>query len=376
MRVSYINGVFVNHDAISNAIRDEVTWLLSVPGNEVRLFSYACDFQELPVKVVSDLKDVVFDTFFQQSDIVIFHFGVFYPLFNILPVVPKTAKTIVVFHNITPKEYLPVSAHETIDKSFQQMSNIAFATHVVCVSQINQEVLSSNGINVPSTVLPLALRGGRELPKRKPSFDDGVSRILYVGRLVKSKGPCDLLTALSIVLAERYDIFLEVDFVGNLKFSDPDVLDYVRSASEELLARFGRRLVINFHGDATELVKNNLLARADIFVLPTRHEGFCVPILEAFENGCCVLAYDNSNVPYISGGFAKLVPTGDVTSLAREVSATLDLNRSAEWIKQGGYANYCSDLSDYCKQFDPKEVSKRFLHLVDDISRQSRISYA
>lgn len=376
MRVSYINGVCVNHDAISNAIRDEVTWLLSVPGNEVRLFTYACDFQELPFKIVSDLKDVVFDTFFQQSDIVIFHFGVFYPLFNILPVVPKTAKTIVVFHNITPKEYLPVSAHETIDKSFQQMSNIAFATHVVCDSQINQEVLSSNGINVPSTVLPLALRGKRELAKPKPSFDDGVSRILFVGRLVRSKGPVDLLIALSTVLAERQDIVLEVDFVGNLKFSDPDVLDHVRSVSEELLARFCGRLVINLHGDATETKKNNLLARADLFVLPTRHEGFCVPILEAFENGCSVVAYDNSNVPYISGGFAWLVPSGDVTSLAREISHTLDSTRSEEWTTHGGYENYCSDLSGYCKQFEPDKVRRRFLNLVKDVFRQTGVSSA
>lgn len=374
MRVSYVHGVCVKNDAISNSIRDEIAWLLSVTGNEIRLFTYACDFQELPLKIVSDLKDVVFDTFFQQSDIVIFHFGVFYPLFNILPVVPKTAKTIVVFHNITPKEYLPVSAHETIDKSFQQMSNIAFATHVVCDSKINQEVLSSNGINVPSTVLPLALRGGRDLPKRKPSFDDGVSRILFVGRLVKSKGPCDLLTAVSMVLAERDDIFLEVDFVGNLKFSDQDVVAELRTASEELQAQFGKRLVINLNGDATESVKNVLLARADLFVLPTRHEGFCVPILEAFENGCGVVAYDNSNVPYISGGFAKLVPTGDVDLLAQAISDTLDLTRSEEWMKSG-YTSYCSDLSNYCTKFDPENVSQRFFHLVADVSRQSGIPY-
>ena len=330
----------------------------------------------MPFKIVSDLKDVVFDTFFQQSDIVIFHFGVFYPLFNILPVVPKTAKTIVVFHNITPKEYLPVSAHETIDKSFEQMSNIAFASHVVCVSQITLEVLSSAGINVPSTVLPLALRGRRQLPKCKPSFDDGVSRIVFIGRLVKSKGPVDLLIAVSTVLAERNDIFLEVDFVGNLKFSDQNVLNEVQAAHEALRARFGRRLEVNLYGDATEQEKNDLLARADLFVLPTRHEGFCVPILEAFENGCCVVAYDNSNVPYISGGFAKLVSTGDVNLLAQAISDTLDLTRSEEWMTKGGYTSYCSDLSNYCKKFDPEKVGKKFLHLVADVCRKSGISYA
>lgn len=376
MRISYIHGVCVNHDAISNSIRDEITWLLSVPSNEICLFTYACDFQELPFKIVRDLNDVVFDNFFQKSDIVIFHFGIFYPLFNILPVVPKAAKSIVVFHNITPKEFLPVSAHETIDKSFQQMSNIAFTTQVICVSKINQEVLFSNGINVPSIVLPLALRGKRELPKPKPSFDDGISRILFVGRLVKSKGPVDLLTAISTVLAERDDIFLEVDFVSNFKFSDLNIIDHIRAVSEELLARFSGRLAINLHSDAQESVKNNLFARADLFVLPTQHEGFCVPIIEAFENGCCVVAYDNSNVPYVSGGFARLVPTGDTTSLAREISTSIDLTRSEKWVKNDGYSIYCSDLSNYCKNFDPEKARIRFLHLVDDVFLQTGVSSA
>jgi glycosyltransferase involved in cell wall biosynthesis len=376
MRVSYINGICVNHDAISNSIRDEITWLLSVPGNEIRLFTYACDFQELPFTIVSDLKDVVFDTFFLQSDIVIFHFGVFYPLFNILPIVPKAAKAIVVFHNITPKEFVSASAQETIDNSFKQMSNIAFASHVICDSKTNQEVLSSNGINVPNSVLPLAMHGKGELPKSKPSFDDHISRILFVGRLVKSKGPSDLLTAVSTVLAEHDDIFLEVDFVGNLKFSESDVVDNIRNSSALLMTRYGRRLVINLHGDAHESLKNNLLARADLFVLPTRHEGFCMPILEAFENGCCVISYDNSNVPHVAGGFAKLVPTGDVTSLAREIAATLDVTRSDEWISKSGYKNYCLSLLDYCKQFDPNIVSKRFLHLLDDVCRKPKVSDA
>ena len=370
MRISYIHGICVNYDAISNSIRDEITWLLSVPGNEIRLFAYACDFQELPFTIVKDLRDVIFDPFFQQSSIVIFHFGVYYPLFNILPVVPKTAKTIVVFHNITPKEFLPASIHETIDKSFQQMSNMAFANHVACDSPTNQNVLRSAGINVPSTVLPLALRGKVQIPQRKPSFHDGVSRVLFVGRLVKSKRPIDLLIAASTVLAERLNAFLEIDFVCNLNFSDPAVVGDVRSTSEEMLARFGGRLAINLHGNATESVKDNLLTCADLFVLPTRHEGFCMPILEAFENGCCVIAYDNSNVPHISGGFAKLVPTGDTNSLAHAISASLDLTQSEGWMTRGGYVSYCSDVANYCKQFHPEKARSRFLRLLSGVCRQ------
>ena len=336
MKISYVNGICVKNDAISSSVRDEISWLMLEPGNEVRLFTYACDFSEFPFTIVGDLKDVAFDPFFQQSDLVVFHFGIFYPLFNLLPVTPKRAKSVVVFHNITPKEHLPDTAHELIDKSFAQMSNITFATHAICVSQINLDVLRLAGIDVTSTVLPLALHGNIRAPLRKPSFDDGVTRILFVGRFVKSKGPVDLLAAIAIVLAERPDARFAIDLLGNLKFSDSEVLSEVRSAMESMAARFSGRLSTTLHGNATEAVKNRLLADADLFVLPTRHEGFCVPILEALSNACCVVAYDNSNVPNISGGLAKLVPTGDIQSLAHAMASSFDLTRSKGWMTGGG----------------------------------------
>lgn len=367
MKISYINGLCVKNDAISNSIRDEILWLMTEPGNEVRLFTYACDFKEIPFTVVHDLKDVAFNTFFQESTLVIFHFGVFSPLFNLLPVVPKNAKSIVVFHNITPKQYLSVSAHETIDRSFAQMSNIIFANHVVCDSQTNQDVLHEAGIYVNSTVLPLALHSNMKAPLRKPSFDDAVTRILFVGRFVQSKGPVDLLHAAIKVLDERKDTTVAIDMVGNLIFSDADVVAEINSVMKLMKAQFKDRLVLGFHGNASEALKNQLLADADIFVLPTRHEGFCVPILEAFVNACCVVTYDNSNTPSISGGLAKLVPTGDVESLAQAIAMSVGLTRSKDWIEGGSYARYCTSTQDHCRQFSPNKVKRRFLRLVSSI---------
>lgn len=364
MKISYIHGVCVQNDAISNSIRDEITWLMSVPGNEIRLFAYACDFEELPFLRVENLGSVAFDSFFQQSDLVVFHFGVFYPLFNLLMVAPKGAKKVVVFHNITPKEHVSTSSHDVIDKSFTQMSNMAFATHVICDSKTNQDVLHEAHINVPNTVLPLAVPGNPASPVAKPSFADGLARIVFVGRFVQSKGPIDLLTAAEAVLSACPDLHMAIDFVGNLNFSDQDVLVQMRLAIDALLNAFSERLAISVHGSAPEPLKNRLLADADLFVLPTRHEGFCVPILEAFKNGCRVIAYDNSNVTNICAGLAALVPTGDTSSLARAMATELELIRSDGWMTQGGYQRYRGEVADHYNEFLPEEVSKRFLSLI------------
>ncbi|OYV45323.1 MAG: hypothetical protein B7X10_05930 [Burkholderiales bacterium 21-58-4] len=90
MKISYINGICYRNDAISNSIRDEISWLSK--DNDVRLYAYDCNFEDLPYTKVRAERDVIFDPHFQSSDLVVFHFGIFYPLFNLLPVAPRTTR--------------------------------------------------------------------------------------------------------------------------------------------------------------------------------------------------------------------------------------------------------------------------------------------
>ncbi len=364
MKISFVHGVCVQNDAISNAIRDEIGWIVEQPENEVRLFAYACDHPQLPFQQVNELRDISFDRFFQSSDVVVFHFGVFYPLFDLLPVVPKGASKVVVFHNVTPKECLPASAHEVIERSFAQMCNIAFADHVVCDSRTNQNVLVEAGIEVPSTILPLAVHGYAVAPERKPSFDTGTCRLAFVGRFVRSKGPCDLLACLEVLLEQEPHLRLQVDLVGNLHFSDDEVVSEVNARIGALLAKFGMRLKIGLHGSAPESVKSRILSDADLFVLPTRHEGFCVPILEAIDAGCTVVTYANSNTPAATGGFGLLVPTGDEKALIGAIADSLCKVRSSMWIADGGYAKHRAEGRQHLEQFRPQHVKRRFLHFL------------
>src|SRR5262245_10717188 len=370
MRIAYINGVCVQHDAISNAIRDEINWLRG-GGHDAHLFAYSCNHSDLPFTRVEKEADVVFHPYFQSCDLVVFHFGVYYPLFNLIYLVPLRSKRIVVFHNITPKEYLPASAHDVIDRSFAQIANIAFADQVICVSETNRRLLHNAGISVPTAVLPIAVHVELHAPERKPSFDDGLLRIAFLGRLVKSKGPADLLEAVSKVMESDTRIRLRLDLMGNLDFSDESVVADIRRRMQAMRHRFAVRLEVNIHGNAPELEKQRILADADVFVLPTYHEGFCVPVLEALASGCCVVTYDNSNLPEISGGLTNLVPTGDVGCLATAISETLALVGSSSW-RSGGYLRRLEASSAYVGKFQPDAVRQRYLSF---IKNQGRFSY-
>lgn len=369
MKVSYVNSICVSHDAISEAARNEITWIRERPNNEIKLYCYECDFGYLPFKQVNDVAEIAFDRHFQTSDLVVFHFGIYSPLFDLLPLVPKNAKRVVIFHNVTPKQFIAAQHHEMIDKSFRQISNILFADFVACDSQTNLDVLRASGIETPAKVLSLAIGDDLHAPRSKPSHNDGIIRVAFVGRFVRSKGPTELLQAVDMELARNTTLQLSLTMIGNVAFSDAELLAEIRSTINTMNRIYGGRLTITLCGDATEETKHHVLRDADLFALPTYHEGFCVPVIEALASGCKVIAYDNSNTPAISGGFAKLSTTGDIAALSRNIGEAIEEISSNSWRGTGpdSYVEYVDQINPYVAKFSTRETKKRFLQFVDDI---------
>lgn len=364
MNISYVNSVCVRNDAVSIAIRDEIRALQQGRMGSVQLFTYQCDHAEVPNVIVSDIGEVAFHPHFQSSALVVFHFGIYYQLFDLLPVVPRRARRLVVFHNVTPREHVSAADRDIIDRSFVQMSNIAWADHVICDSDTNLQVLRDAGIETPGSVLPLALHVPALPPSAKPSFADDTLRIAFIGRFVTSKGPDVLLRAVRELAASQSAPRLKVDLIGNTRFSDPQVLARTRALAAAIADAHPRSVAVAIHGDADDETKQTLLREADLFVLPTLHEGFCVPILEALASGCLVIAYRNSNTPTISGGLARLVTTGDEAALLAALAKAAAHVRSPPWRTEGGYDEYCRACRQHVASYAPDRVAAAFRRFI------------
>lgn len=365
-RISYVNSACFKSNAVSNAIRDEIVTLMNNGFSHVRLYAYLCHYAEIPFTRVSGPADITTDPHFQASDLVVFHFGVYDPFLDLLPTVPRRAKRLVVFHNVTPKEFLPADHNERIDKTFAQMAHIATADHVICDSETNLAILRSAGIVTSASVLPLAVRLAMVPPPTKPSYQDGIVRLVFVGRFVRSKGPHELLAALDQLAEKRGEAALRLDLVGNISLSDPALVAEIGQASRLIEQKYGQRVAVRLHGDAGEQTKEALLQDADIFALPTYHEGFCVPLLEALASGCRLVVYENSNTPAVSNGFADLVPTGDVGRLAEALDRVVAQVRSARWQGRGpgSYRDFAERAGEYVGQFSPHRIGERFIDFV------------
>ena len=57
---------------------------------------------------------------------------------------------------------------------------------------------------------------------------------------------------------------------------------------------------------------------------PTAYEGFGLPIIEAMQNGCPVISYNNSSIPEVAGDATLLIPTGDINKLTVGINSLLN----------------------------------------------------
>ena len=92
---------------------------------------------------------------------------------------------------------------------------------------------------------------------------------------------------------------------------------------QALIARLGTPDV-HFLGHVTNEELTALYDVADLFLCASEHEGFCVPIIEAFYKRVPVLAYAATAVPATMDGGGVLYDTTDPFEIARLMEAVLD----------------------------------------------------
>lgn len=92
-------------------------------------------------------------------------------------------------------------------------------------------------------------------------------------------------------------------------------------------------------GDSTRVIRTGYLSELDLrrvvagaalLVLPSRDEGFGLPVLEAMACGVPVVCSDVPALREVAGGLATLVPVGDVEALTAALSSTMDDGVSAD----------------------------------------------
>lgn len=186
------------------------------------------------------------------------------------------------------------------------------ADRLISVSEHGKSILEDRGVS--SARIRVLSPGFDRLPLGKlissPALDGGV-RALCVSQWIPRKGIVDLVRAW--MLHERPGASLEL--VGETD-ADPAYTASVRAAVADAPG-------VTVSGSVDDAALRVAYAAADLFVLPSRYEGYGIVYAEALAHGLPVVACNVGPVPELVGeeGAALLVEPGDVAAL----SGALDL---------------------------------------------------
>ena len=264
-------------------------------------FVQGTDLEDPDIHVRS-LAELVRDPVFARSNVFVYEFGINYDLFDSLFLLRDGQRSVGVYHNLTPPALIDLPhARAHVERGLLVRHNLGLLDHVACDSEFNKQDLLDCGL-ADERLSVLALPPRVSLPRvDTPDWAIDPVEILFVGRLVRAKGIHDLLDAAALLRAEGESGF-RVTLAGSALFSDEDVIESIRSTAAGSDGRSIRLI-----SDPDDSTLESLYRTSSVLALPSYHEGYCLPVLEALHAGCQVVTYDAGNLPAIVGGLGQVV---------------------------------------------------------------------
>ena len=203
-----------------------------------------------------------------------------------------------------------LSPEAAFTRAASERAALASAAHVVATSAFTARQLQRD-YGVDPDRLSVVRPGTDPGPPRRAAGDPPL--ILSVGALVPRKGH-DLLVA---ALAGLTDLAWCCRIVGPLD-RDPSAAALIGQAIDA--AGLGRRIALV--GQVADVRAE--MAHADLFVLPSRHEGYGMALAEAISQGLPIVACAAGAVPdLVPPDAGVLVPVDDVVALGAALRSLL-----------------------------------------------------
>ena len=242
-------------------------------------------------------------------------------------------------------------------KLFRTLPRIVGASRMADYIQRCSRIIALNQLAVAelremgfATEQIVQIPNGVEVEEIQPKADYALSspiRLIFAGRLHKSKGIDKLFHALQLIQQQRPRLtwLLTLLGVGSLHS------ELVRLAEELNITSS-----VHFQGQAQDVIP--FLRKSDIFVLPSRAEGISNALLEAMACGLpCVVTDNAGNRTIISQEQnGLLVPVDDSAALAEVILRCIDDKQLRE--RLGRTARVTAE-----SQYSIESVARRYIHL-------------
>lgn len=305
MKVVQIVPALIRGDAVGNHVM-AILSALQLAGIESAVYADGID-KRLPKQQY--LHSVFKMPNLQPEDVLIYHYAAYSDLVGV--VMQQNCKKVMIYHNITPHEYFEpysrLSAKICKDARTQLAAIHDVFDYVIADSGYNKQELVDLHYTCPIAVVPILIpfedyaKPCGKLVKRM--FDDGVTNIMFLGRVVPNKKYEDLLASFyyyNKYYNEKSRLIMVGDYAGMPTY-------YTRLV--EYMHRLGlKEDDVLFTG---KIPFADILAYyqvADVFLCLSEHEGFCVPLAECMYFNVPILARDSTALPETLSGAGVVLP--------------------------------------------------------------------
>ncbi|MCA9435250.1 MAG: glycosyltransferase family 4 protein [Candidatus Omnitrophica bacterium] len=271
-----------------------------------------------------------------------------------------TCKTVVTLHDLAPLHYPEwFFGNKEDEKRYRDHLDRIFkvADRVVTVSEHSRQDLVDQFPTRESKLKVIYQGVGPEFHReewsdtRKDLFRNNIGAphgfLLYCGGIDARKN-IEFLIEVFRTLTMDPAFRRNLTIVGDVDSSKRGMVD-LRS----LVKREGLECRVLFPGWISDELLRRYYNAADLFLFPSRMEGFGYAPLEAMACGCPTICSNATSIPETVGQASVLLPPDDPEGWARSIRDLLDDHEKREGLRMKGL--------DWVKRYDWKETARGFL---------------
>jgi glycosyltransferase involved in cell wall biosynthesis len=358
MKAAILLPVLATRDAVGNDAL-AMARLLRERGVDVSLFCETASGVDEPTQPAQDALAFAGG----PGDLLIYHFSVGWPL--ALDILRRARGFRVVrYHNITPAEFFVGISRVHERACARGRAEITAVAGLGCElylgdSRYNLDELIERGAPADRGAVLAPFHRVEDLIGAQADLDlldrlnDGARNVVMVGRVAPNKGHVELVDAFAAYI-DGYGVRARLIIIGKSDSNLQAYGDQVRARIDQ--HRLGDRICWLESASEAQLKAAYLASHA--FMTLSRHEGFCVPLIEAMALGVPVVAHASSAVPETAGAGGIIWDETDPWLYAASL-ARLDADDC-----------FRNDLRDaarlrYAREFAPAVLRERFFKALE-----------
>jgi glycosyltransferase involved in cell wall biosynthesis len=335
--------------------------VLEARGHEVCIFAYHWCVNDYQVRHYTELPRYLDD----EHALLIYHHSIGWGEgFQMLS--EARCKKVIKYHNVTPPHFFSAFHIDYVNACRVGRLQIPWFAGAHCDrylgdSQFNMEELIAEGVDASRSGVVPPFHNIERLNSIEADLAvldrcrDGKTNILAVGRLAPNKGHASLIEAFAIYF-HQYNREGRLLIVGKEDERLHAYTDRLRQRVREL----GLENAVVFVGEVPDHALKSYYLSADVFLMTSEHEGFCVPLIEAMAMKVPIVAVGSTAIPGTIGSSGILWDEPDHELLAHSLHAVVREETTRSALGTMGWARYE-------EQFSPERIEDQFLAALEGL---------